>query len=129
MKYIIGSSIAVIFIVIGFMSLDSNKLEYTDVNYARESRKRVQVQGVWVREKGADYDSHTNQFSFYLQDSEQSQIKVVHEGARPNNFELSESVVIKGRVESDVFHAESILTKCPSKYEGTAEELKGYSTL
>jgi cytochrome c-type biogenesis protein CcmE len=39
-------------------------------------------------------------------------------GAKPNNFEIAISVVAKGRVENGVFKASSVLTKCPSKYEG-----------
>ena len=44
-------------------------------------------------------------------------IPSVLDGAKPNNFELANAIVIKGRVEGSSFHASEILTKCPSKYE------------
>jgi cytochrome c-type biogenesis protein CcmE len=53
--------------------------------------------------------------------------KVVCNGAKPNNFDIAPMVVIKGQFDGDRFHAKEILTKCPSKYEGQFDELKGAS--
>jgi len=50
--------------------------------------------------------------------------KVVFDGAKPNNFEIANAVVVKGRYEEGYFHANEILTKCPSKYEADAESVK-----
>jgi len=49
--------------------------------------------------------------------------KVVFEGAKPNNFELADKIVVKGKFDGDHFHASQILTKCPSKYEGKEEDV------
>lgn len=123
-RYIIGGIVVFLFGVIAFISLDSSKIEYTDITAARDSGKKVQVKGVWVKEKGAEYDSQHNRFTFTMRDDNKQETKVVYEGARPNNFEIAESIVVKGRIENGVLQASDILTKCPSKYEGNAEQIK-----
>jgi cytochrome c-type biogenesis protein CcmE len=123
-KYIIGGLIAVTFLIIGMMSLSSNSIGYADISAAKTVAKKVQIKGSWVKDKGAEYDSQKNTFTFHMTDEKGEEIKVVHAGARPNNFEIASHVVVKGRLEGDAFHSSEILTKCPSKYEGTAEELK-----
>jgi len=42
--------------------------------------------------------------------------QVVYPNPKPANFEDAEQVVVNGRMEGDVFVAEHILVKCPSKY-------------
>ena len=51
-------------------------------------------------------------------------IQVEYQGARPNNFDIAESIVVKGLFEDKQFIANEILTKCPSKYEGNADQLR-----
>lgn len=123
-KYIIGGIIAIVALTIGFISMDNSKIAYSDLSYASESGKRVQVKGEWVKDQPANYDSRNNVFTFTMKDTSDRQIKVVYAGARPNNFELAESIVVKGRVEGGVMHADNILTKCPSKYENNADHVK-----
>ena len=123
-RYIIGAAVACIFIGVAAFSLDSSKIEYTTLQYASSSGKRVQVKGLWVKEKGSAYNSAENTFTFTMCDDESREMRVVHNGPKPNNFELAESIVVKGRVENGTLVADHILTKCPSKYEGNAEQLK-----
>jgi cytochrome c-type biogenesis protein CcmE len=127
-RYIIGGAVACIFIGVAAFSLDSSKIEYTTLNYAVSSGKRVQIKGVWVKDKGSAYNSAENTFTFTMRDDENREMKVVHNGPKPNNFELAESIVVKGRAENGVLMADHILTKCPSKYEGNAEQLKSPGT-
>ena len=51
---------------------------------------------------------------------------VYYRGIVPDTFREEADVVLEGRQEADgVFHAETLLAKCPSKYEGQSyEELK-----
>ena len=41
---------------------------------------------------------------------------VTYKGAKPQDFEKSEQVVVIGKIENDAFLASSLLLKCPSKY-------------
>ena len=124
LRYIIGIALVVIFAVIGIYALNDSKIEYTNLEVAKTNGRKVQVKGVWVKEKGAEYNSTTNQFTFTMHDENKQEVKVIFEGARPNNFDIAESIVVKGRYEGGEFHASDILTKCPSKYEGNVEQLK-----
>ncbi len=122
-RYIIGGLIAAAALTVGVYSLDTSKIAYSDLAYAEQSGKRVQVKGVWVKEEPAEYDSKVNRFTFTMQDTTGRNVRVVYNNARPNNFELAQSIVVKGRLEGGVMHADEILTKCPSKYEGSADDL------
>jgi cytochrome c-type biogenesis protein CcmE len=123
-RYLIGGALALAALVVAFLSLDNSKIEYTNLAYAQSSGKRVQVKGAYVKEQGCTYDSQTNTFTFSMRDDDSNIIKVVHNGAKPNNFELAESIVVQGRVENGVMMADHILTKCPSKYEAHGQELE-----
>lgn len=123
-KMVVGGIIIVVFIIFGAYSFLESTVEYTDLQGAMKSGKKVQVKGYWVREKNAFFDSKQNHFSFYMKDENDEEVRVVLEGAKPNNFEIASSIVVKGRYQDDHFHATDVLTKCPSKYEGQAEDLK-----
>lgn len=122
-RYIIGGLLVAAALAIGVYSLDSSKIAYSDLTYAEQSGKRVQVKGVWVKDAPTNYDSKANKFTFTMQDSTGRSVRVEYNNARPNNFELAQSIVVKGRLEGGVMHADEILTKCPSKYEGNADDL------
>lgn len=123
-RYIIGSIIIIAFVALAMKSFDSSKIEYADFSKAKEKGKTVQVIGSWVKEKDYVYNSEKNQFEFYMKDEKNNECYVKYNGAKPNNFDIAPMVVIKGKYESGEFHANEILTKCPSKYEGSAEDMK-----
>jgi cytochrome c-type biogenesis protein CcmE len=125
-KMISGIVVIVAFIIFGSYSFFESNLEYTDVNGAISSGRKVQLKGTWNKDREAHFDPATTQFTFYLVDDAGNECRVVLEGAAPNNFELATSVVAKGRYdpERSYFHATEVLTKCPSKYEAEGEEVK-----
>lgn len=116
-RYLIGGLIAVAFLAFGLYSLDSAKIDYVNIAAAKATDRKVQVKGVWLKEKGANYDNKANIFTFTMTDETGQNIDVIYNGARPNNFEIAESIVVKGRVVGNTLQASEILTKCPSKYE------------
>jgi cytochrome c-type biogenesis protein CcmE len=124
MKIIIAGLIIVAALVFGAISFVDTNVEYADIRSAMATHKKVQVKGEWLREKESAFDEKKAQFVFYLKDDNGDEVRVVYDGARPNNFELAEAIVIKGRYQDGYFHANDILTKCPSKYEGDAEAMK-----
>ena len=124
-KTIIAAVIVIVFIIFGATSFLESNLEYTDVTGAMKAHKKVQLKGLWNRDKEARFDPQTSQFTFYLLDDNGKECKVVLDGAAPNNFEMATSVVAKGRyMKQGYFHATEVLTKCSSKYEAQADELK-----
>lgn len=63
-----------------------------------------------------------NLFSFILVDNNKEERQVIYYHPKPQDFEKSEQVVIVGSVKDNVFIADDILMKCPSKYEN--QEIK-----
>jgi cytochrome c-type biogenesis protein CcmE len=126
LKIIIASVIVVAFVVFGSVSFLESNVEYTNVAGARAKHKKVQLKGAWNKEKPSAFDSQKRTFTFYLVDDAGQECRVVLDGAAPNNFELATSVVAKGRyvADGDYFHATELLTKCPSKYEASGQEVR-----
>ncbi|HVD97505.1 MAG TPA: cytochrome c maturation protein CcmE [Cytophagaceae bacterium] len=58
-----------------------------------------------------------NRFEFVLVDNNHEEHPVIYKNAKPQDFDKSEQVVIVGSVHGNVFVADEILMKCPSKYE------------
>lgn len=110
--------------VLAISMLGSSSIEYADLSKAERLGATVQVVGTWVKERGSNYDAASNIFTFTMKDEKGALKTVQLHGAKPNNFEIATSIVVKGRVEGDVLHATNVLTKCPSKYEGSASDLK-----
>jgi cytochrome c-type biogenesis protein CcmE len=104
--------------------LQDSAVEYTTLQRAEQLGKTVQVVGTWDKERGMNYDPQSNIFSFTMKDEKGAVMFVELTGAKPNNFEIATSIVVKGRVEGTTLKASNVLTKCPSKYEGNATDLK-----
>jgi cytochrome c-type biogenesis protein CcmE len=88
--------------------------------------KQFQVVGQLNKERDIVYapEQNANEFSFFMVDKTGIEQKVVFNGAKPQDFERSEQVVITGTLKGKDFHADKILMKCPSKYQdGEAGEL------
>jgi cytochrome c-type biogenesis protein CcmE len=124
LKLVIGAIVIVVFVIFGAYSFLQSNVEYTDFNHAKMTSKKVQVKGAWLQDQKTEYLASTNQFVFYMVDDNNTPMKVVLDGAKPNNFELATSIVVKGRCQDGYFHATDILTKCPSKYQATGNEVK-----
>jgi len=121
-RYLIGGVVVFVFLIIGGVTFLNSSVEYATLSKAESSGKRVQVTGTWVKEMDTQFDIENNTFIFYMRDEENRIAKVVFSGAKPNNFDIATSVVAKGRYEDGAFHASDVLTKCPSKYEGSPDD-------
>ena len=61
-------------------------------------------------------------FTFVMLDENEAEQKVFHPNPIPQDFDRSEQVVVVGSYQKDLFVADKILLKCPSKYQD--EEIK-----
>ncbi len=123
-KIIVAAIVIVVALVFGATTFMESNIEYMDFSKAQSVTKKVQVKGKWVKEKESFFDAQKSQFTFYMVDDNQQEVKVVLDGAKPNNFEIATEVVAKGRFKDGYFHANELLTKCPSKYEGDGETVR-----
>jgi cytochrome c-type biogenesis protein CcmE len=92
---------------------------YATIAEASNTGKRVKISGQLAKEKEMVYDpvADPNLFTFYIRDNAGTVQKVKLLQAKPQDFELSEQVVLTGRMQDDAFIATDILMKCPSKYK------------
>jgi cytochrome c-type biogenesis protein CcmE len=73
-----------------------------------------------------EYDGvkNPNYLSFMAVDSVGGKVKVIYDKPKPSNLEHSERLVLKGRMQNDVFKCDEILMKCPSKYKDDMNQAK-----
>ncbi len=74
-----------------------------------------------------NFDPLSSTFSFVAVDKDGKSSRVLYNQPKPQDFERSEEITMKGYAKDDVFVAEEILMKCPSKYNET-NKLEGYET-
>lgn len=99
---------------------------YANFIQAKDKGSSVNVVGYLVKDKPMVYDPQKdpNFFSFIMTDKEGNQCKVIYKGAKPQDFERSEQVVVKGKMDGDAFACSEISMKCPSKYVNDEITLK-----
>ena len=92
-------------------------LSVDEFNDSEESRAaRVRLVGV-VAEQDIQIEPASLQASFDLC-GESTSIRVAYEGVVPDLFTPGQEVVVEGRLNgAGVFEADTLLTKCASKYE------------
>ncbi len=96
----------------------------------KEPDQVIQVVGHLAKEEEMVYDplKDANYFEFSMTDKEGNLQRVYYRGAKPQDFERSEQLVVKGKMEGKLFHASEILMKCPSKYVDDEITLKEKTT-
>ena len=100
------------------VSTSDDMSSYANFDRAEKSMQKVKIIGELAKDKEISYNPEVdaNYFSFYLNDDAGRTEKVVYIGPKPQDFEMSEKVVITGKMNEDHFVASEILLKCPSKY-------------
>lgn len=98
---------------------------YSNFTEAKDKQTELYVVGVLNKEKALHYDPvrDANHFSFYMYDNDSTECQVVFRGAKPQDIERSEQIVLTGKMDGNVFHASKILMKCPSKYNENEVEV------
>ncbi len=81
--------------------------------------KFVHLMAKWDKSEPMEYDAikDPNYLAFTAVDTLGEKVKVIYHSPKPENFELSERLVMKGKYEDGTFVCQSIQTKCPSKYK------------
>ena len=88
----------------GFQLADNNKgEEFTVIGYLDKESKM-------------DFDARKTMFTFTATDKTGVSRKVIYNQPKPQDFERSEEITMKGFATDTAFIASEILMKCPSKY-------------
>src|SRR5690606_18179876 len=118
--FVIAIAIAVL------MSISGEVSTYATFEKAVEDGGRVKVVCQLSKDKEMVYDpvEDPNRFTFFAKDENNVEKKVVLLRAKPQDIEMSESIVITGKMQNDEFVANDILLKCPSKYKDEEIQLR-----
>ena len=122
-----GVALLVGFAGFAFATFRTTLTPYVSFREAQAAQRVVQVAGA-LEKQSARYDEAAESLDFSLQDPETGALLPVrYQGLRPANFEDAISIVAIGSWDEAQgrFHAEKLLVKCPSKYQGA--EVKTYS--
>lgn len=119
-KLIVG-----IIAIIGFTSLlmynfGNSISTYVDFEQAA-NMNNAHVVGSWDDSKAYGFSMESKQFTFHMKDEAGNVRRVVYPKSKPNNFEQADRLVVIGKIEGDVFYADEMLMKCPSKYNDAGE--------
>lgn len=117
-KTVIAVAVVIIAAGVGFWSLigGGGVTPYVGFTEARASSGNVQVMGD-VFEGGSQYNPEDGSFTFVITDDTGDKLKIIYSGTKPGNFDQASSVVCIGKYSDDMFYAERLLVKCPSKYQ------------
>ena len=125
--YAVGGVLVVAFLAYGTTSFKSNLTTYVSFEEATESGRKVQVAGGLV-ENSTKYIDATEELRFDMVEENGSTMTVVYKGIKPGNFEEAIQIVAVGAYSEGQFHAEQLLVKCPSKYQGLEDDVKSYGS-
>ena len=108
---------------VSLLFLSDSFSTYTDFQTAAESGREVHVVARWVNRENAGYDPSLDEFRFQLQDSLNKTVTCIYPDPKPANLENADKLVVIGKHDGQVFRAEKILLKCPSKYKNEQPSL------
>lgn len=119
-KLMIGVCAIVVFTSLLMYNFGTSISTYVNFEQA-EDRSSAHVVGIWDDSKEYGFSRESMQFSFHMKDQDGNVRRVVYPRPKPNNFEQATQLVVIGEMRNDVFYANEMLMKCPSKYNEADE--------
>lgn len=136
-KYIVGGLMMLAFVgFLGFLMFNATTttgayyltVGEVQANAADLVGERVRVSGPVV-EGSEDWNAREITLRFRIQDEAGATLPIVFFGPRPDNFQRASEAIIEGTLLADgTFQADTLLLKCPSRYEEDPEEVFVQST-
>jgi cytochrome c-type biogenesis protein CcmE len=131
-KFIVGGLLLLLFV--GYLGYQIVRATQTTGAYymtvAELYAERPQIYGQRVRVNGnvvadsEDWDIENITLKFSISDESGEALPIVFYGPRPDNFQRAASAIIEGELLPDgTFEAQTLLLKCPSRYEEEPEEI------
>jgi cytochrome c-type biogenesis protein CcmE len=119
--------VAIAFAIGALLMLSVDFSTYDTIDSARQKQgKFVHLIAKLDRSVPLEYDpaNNPNYLAFTAVDSLGGKTKVVYHNTKPAELEHSERIVLKGKMQGDVFECKDILLKCPSKYKDDKKQLE-----
>jgi cytochrome c-type biogenesis protein CcmE len=132
-KYLAGGLLLLLFV--GYLSVQMVQATRTTGAYYMTvdelNAQGPEIYGERVRVNGdvvggtEDWDSSNVVLRFSIGDASGETLPIVFFGPRPDNFQRAASAIVEGELLPDgTFQAETLLLKCPSRYEEEPEEIE-----
>ncbi|KPL88911.1 cytochrome c maturation protein CcmE domain-containing protein [Herpetosiphon geysericola] len=120
--HMVGIALLVLAGWLGFTSMGDSLTPYVNVSEAKASGRNVQVMG-YPQNQGT---VEAGAFRFTMRDEMGQPIEVLYRQPKPGNFDQAISVVAIGAFDEseDIFVADDLLVKCPSKYQEDTQAAK-----
>ena len=135
-KFIVGGlAIVALIAYLIVSSVGDAGAYYKEVNEVTSQQsalagKKLRVSGL-VDTKSISWDAQEFDLSFTIMDQNNSgdTLRIHFHGVQPDNMNREGSIaIVEGRLGSDgVLEAETLLLKCPSRYEEAPQEVKSMS--
>jgi cytochrome c-type biogenesis protein CcmE len=133
-KFVVGGllliAIVIVLIVQATVSTGAYYMTVSELNNAGPGifGERVRVSGNVV-DGSEDWNAQEITLRFAINEESGAQLPIVFFGPRPDNFQRAASAIVEGQLLPDgTFQADSLLLKCPSRYEEDPEEVYAEST-
>jgi cytochrome c-type biogenesis protein CcmE len=125
--YSVGGILIVAFLAYGATSFKSNLTPYVSFEEAQKSSRKVQVAG-GLLPNSTKYVEEDEVLKFGIVEEGGETMTVLYKGIKPGNFEEATQIVAIGTYSSGAFHADQLLVKCPSKYQGVEDAPRSYGS-
>jgi len=120
-KLVLGISSIVLFTSLLMYNFGNSINSYVNFEQAAD-RGSAHVVGTWDDSRKWGFSRESMRFSFYMKDEDGNIRRVIYPKPKPNNFEQATQLVVIGEMKNNVFYANDMLMKCPSKYNDADEE-------
>jgi cytochrome c-type biogenesis protein CcmE len=123
-KFVIGSVLIVL--AVGYTSISTTSKFFLTVDELTVAAAQYHGAGIKVKGKVVNGSINRNpdntlDVSFRIEENKAT-LPVTYKGITPDMFEDGREVVVEGTLGRDgVFHANTLMTSCPSKYEAEKE--------
>jgi cytochrome c-type biogenesis protein CcmE len=124
---IVGMTVAIALGYLGFTAFQGASMYYLTVDelLARGDAaygEQVRLMGK-VADGSVEQNPDTNTLRFAVTNGNSTSLPVVYSGMVPDAFKQGADVVVEGNLTlTGTFQADSLLVKCPSKYEARPED-------
>ncbi len=119
--------IGIAVLIVGLLVFSVDFSTYDTIDSAKNKQgKFVHIIAKLDKSQSINYDpiNNPNYLEFYAVDSLGGKTKVIYHNNKPTDFEKSERIVLKGKMQKDYFDCKDILLKCPSKYKDDKKMLE-----
>jgi cytochrome c-type biogenesis protein CcmE len=130
MKFVVGGvmiALAIVYLI--YTGIQSSSAYFLTVSelYAKGEamqNRTVRVAGA-VDAETITFDNRDLILTFDVLDEDGERMAVVFNGPKPDQMREGAEAIVEGKYDGNVFTAQTLLLKCPSRYEeGTIEEIQ-----